>query len=139
MAMRSCYLYNRNSYAGKKVAFYGNEPGHSDILFFHLARGFDYSQVCSFLCLYTSDIDNYVLTLFLHELPWILPWIKLISNELDITIHMIASQLSHYCDVIGNWLWRHQQNEDRVSEAPWQYVRIFIFVVIYGLNISCKK
>ena len=45
---------------------------------------------------------------FLHDRPWISPWIKSISNELDITIHMIASKLSSHCDVIANWLWRHQ-------------------------------
>ena len=38
---------------------------------------------------------------FLHDRPWILPWIKSISNELDITIHVIASQLSCYCEVIS--------------------------------------
>ena len=54
---------------------------------------------------------------FLHEQPWISPWIKLISNKLDITIHVIASQLSGNCDVIGNRLWCHQQNENRVSET----------------------
>ena len=37
-------------------------------------------------------------------------WIKSISNELDITIHVIASQLSGYCDVINKRLWHHQQN-----------------------------
>ena len=30
---------------------------------------------------------------------------------------MIASQLSRYCDIIKNRLWRHQQNEDRASET----------------------
>ena len=31
--------------------------------------------------------------IFLHDRPWISPWIKSISNELDITIHVIALQL----------------------------------------------
>ena len=31
---------------------------------------------------------------FLHDWPWISPWIKSISNELDITCHVLASQLS---------------------------------------------
>ena len=38
---------------------------------------------------------------FLHDRSWISPWIKWISNELDITVHMIASQLSGHCDVIS--------------------------------------
>ena len=55
--------------------------------------------------------------LFLHDWPWILPWIKSTSNELDIIIHVIASQLSGHCDVISNRLWRHQQNVKRASET----------------------
>ena len=55
--------------------------------------------------------------LFLHDRPWISSWIKSISNELDVTIHVIASQLSGPCDVISNRLWRHQQNENRASET----------------------
>ena len=49
--------------------------------------------------------------IFLHDLPWISPWIKSICNELDIIIHVIASQLSGHCDVISNRLWRHQQKK----------------------------
>ena len=41
---------------------------------------------------------------------------KSISNELDSTIHVIASQLSRKCDVISNRLWRHQRNENRFSK-----------------------
>ena len=52
---------------------------------------------------------------FLHDRSWISPWMKSISNELDITSHVIASQLSRYGDVISNRLWHHQQNEDRVG------------------------
>ena len=54
---------------------------------------------------------------FLHDRPWILPWIKSISNELDITCHVFASQLSDHCDVIANRLWRHQQIIKRASET----------------------
>ena len=53
--------------------------------------------------------------MILHDRLWISPWIKSISNELDITIHVIASQLSGHCDPISNRLWRHQQN-DKPSE-----------------------
>ena len=75
----------------------------------------------------------------LHDRPWISPWIKSISNELDTTIHMIASQLSRYCDVICNRLWRHQLNEDRASETRGRCVNIVVFVIIYGYIMSCKK
>ena len=40
----------------------------------------------------------------LHDRPWLSPWRISISNELDITIHEIASQLSGHCDVISNRL-----------------------------------
>ena len=63
---------------------------------------------------------------FLHDRPWILPWIKSISNELGIAIHMIASQLSGHCHVIGNQLWRHQQNENCVSEIRERCIEIVI-------------
>ena len=48
---------------------------------------------------------------FLHDRSRKSPWIKSISNELDITVHVIASQLSGHCDIISNRLWRHQQRE----------------------------
>ena len=60
----------------------------------------------------------------LHHRPWISLWIKSISNELDIIIHVIASQLSRYCDVISNQLWRHQQNDDRASQTRGRCVKI---------------
>ena len=78
-------------------------------------------------------------TSFLHDWPWISPGIKLISNELDIVIHVIASQLSRYRDVISSRLWCHQQNEDRASETREQCVKILVFIVIYGFVMSCKK
>ena len=61
---------------------------------------------------------------FLHDRPRILPWMKSKSNELDITIHVIASQLSCHCDVISNWLWRHHQNENQASETRRRCVKI---------------
>ena len=54
---------------------------------------------------------------FLHDRSRISQWIKSTSNELDITIHVIVSQLSGHCDVVRNRLWRHQQNENRASET----------------------
>ena len=67
---------------------------------------------------------------FLHDQPWISLWIKWISKELDITIHMITSQLSGYCDVINNQLWRHQQNINPASEAQGWCVKIVVFIII---------
>ena len=76
---------------------------------------------------------------FLHDRPWISPWTQSISNELDITIHVIASQLSRYCDIIRNRLWRHQQNEDRASKARGRCVKVVVFIFIYGFVMSYKK
>ena len=75
----------------------------------------------------------------LHTRPWIWPWIKSISNELEFTIHVIASQLSRYCDVISNRLLRHQQKKDHVSETRRQCVKLIVFIVIYIFVMSCKK
>ena len=71
-----------------------------------------------------SQVDCF--TAFLHDQPWIPPWIKSISNELDNIIHVIVSQLSGHCDVIGNRLWHHQQNENWVSETRERFVKILV-------------
>ena len=55
---------------------------------------------------------------------WISPWIKLIFYELDIAIHVITSQLLCHCDVFSDRLWRHQQNENWVSEPRERCVKI---------------
>ena len=61
---------------------------------------------------------------------------KSIYNELD---HVISSQLSGHCDTISSRLWRHQQNENRMSETKDSYVKIIVFIVIYGFVMWCKK
>ena len=63
---------------------------------------------------------------FLHDRSWISPWIKSISNELDIINHVIASQLSGHCDIISNRLWRHQQNEKRATGTRGRGVKIVV-------------
>ena len=65
---------------------------------------------------------------FLHDRPWISPWIKSISNELDITCHVFVSQLHGHCDVIANPLWRHQQNVKRARETRGWCVKILVLV-----------
>ena len=76
---------------------------------------------------------------FLHDRPWISRWIKSISNELDITCHVFASQLSGHCDIIANRLWRHQQNVKRASETRGWHAKILVFSVVYGFVVLCKK
>ena len=61
-------------------------------------------------------MDKFTYAYLLHDRPWISPWIKSISIELDIIIHVIASQLSRYCDVISNRLWRHRHDG---SPSEW--------------------
>ena len=63
---------------------------------------------------------------FLHDRPWISPWIKSISNELDITCHVFASQSSGHCDAIADRLWRHQRNGMRASETRGLWVKILV-------------
>ena len=72
--------------------------------------------------------------IFLYR-PWISPWIKSISDELDIIIHVIASQLSGFSDVINNRLWHHQQNVNPASEAWDRCVKI---VVLSSLSRLCR-
>ena len=68
--------------------------------------------------------------LFLNDRPWILPWMKSISNRLDITNHVIASQLSGYCDVINTRLWRHQENVNLAREPRGRCVKTVVLIVI---------
>ena len=77
--------------------------------------------------------------IFLHDRPWISPWIKSISNELDITCHVFASQLSGHCDVIANRLWRYQQNVKGARHGTGIMCEDPRFIVIYRFAMSCKK
>ena len=56
-------------------------------------------------------------TVFSHDRSRISPWIKSMSNELDNTCPVFASQLSCNYDVIANRLWRHHQNVNRANET----------------------
>ena len=44
----------------------------------------------------------------------------------------------HIC-LVSNRLWSHQQDVDRASETRGRCVKIFVFVVIYGFVIACRK
>ena len=64
--------------------------------------------------------------MFLYDWPWISLWIISISDELDITIHLITSKLPGHSDVISNRLWRQQQNGNRASETWGRCVKIVV-------------
>ena len=68
--------------------------------------------------------------ILLHDWPWISPWIKSISNELDITCHVVAPQSSGNCDAINNRSWRHQPNINRGSGKRRWCMRVAVFIVI---------
>ena len=85
---------------------------------------FELYQYCVWMC---PGAECWLKMLnFLHNRPWISPWIKTISNELDIICHVFASQLSGHCDVIANRLWRHQQNVKRASKTRTWCVKILV-------------
>ena len=84
-------------------------------------------------CIYSTN------QYFLYDPLWISPWIKSISNKSDITIHGIAPQWPGHCDVIGNRLWRYQQNVNRTSETQCRCVKIIIFIIIYGLLFHVRN
>ena len=65
------------------------------------------------------------------------PWIKTISNELDITILVITSQVSGHCVVISNRSWRHQENACEWDTG--RCVKIIVFIVLSGFVVSCTK
>ena len=67
---------------------------------------------------------------------WISPWIKSISNELDITCHVFASQLSGHYGVIANRLWRHQLNVRRASETRGWCAKILVLASF--MDLLCR-
>ena len=81
----------------------------------------------------------FVNAIFLHNRPWILRWIKSISNEFNFIINMITLHLSGHCDVISKPLWHHQQNENWASETQGRCVKLVVFIVMYGFFMLCKK
>ena len=97
-------------------------------------RTIDHSDQWPFELLNIGTNDHLEYRPFLQDRPWISPWIKSISNELDIIIHVIASQLSRYCDIISNRLWRHQQKKDRASEARRRCLKIVRNEIMYVIS-----
>ena len=76
---------------------------------------------------------------FLHDRLWISPSIKSISNELNITCHVFASQLFGHCDVIANGLWRHQQNVKWANETQGLCVKILVLASFMDSLCSVKN
>ena len=74
---------------------------------------------------------------FLSDRPWMSPWIKSISNELYIIVHVIASQWSGHCDVISNWLWRHHHNENYANVTHGRCVQILILTTF--MDLLCRE
>ena len=98
------------------------------------------SRCVMYLVVYLFNLHKFMIYIyFLHDRPWISPWIKSISKGLDITCHVFASQLSGHCDAIANRLWRHQQSVKRASGTRGWCVKILVFSIIYGFVMSCKK
>ena len=74
---------------------------------------------------------------FLQDRPWISPWTRSISDELDISFHVLASQLAGHC---------HQQSVvTSVAERKpneWNIRTMFDdrrVNAIYGIVMSCVK
>ena len=67
-----------------------------------------------------------IFPVFLHDRTRKSPWIKSIYSELNITIRVMASELSGYCDVINNRFWRYEQNVSPVRETRGRWVKIVI-------------
>ena len=62
------------------------------------------------------------------------------SYELDIIFHVLASQLSCYCVIISNWLWRHLPNVNRASEMQGRYVNmVFVWSFMKSLYRERNK
>ena len=67
---------------------------------------------------------------FWYDRSWILPWIKSISNELDIIIHVIMSQWT-----ICRHLWaRYVVWETKWCVYSWRFVYAFTSVLLVFIN-----
>ena len=77
--------------------------------------------------------------ILLNDRSWISPWIKSISNELDINCHVFASQLFGHCDGIANRLWRHQQTVQRASESREWFVNILVITLSWAHKQSTTR
>ena len=77
--------------------------------------------------------------ILLNDRSYISPWIKSISNVLDINCHVFASQLFGHCDVIANRLWRHQQTVKRASESREWYVNILVITLSWAHKQSTTR
>ena len=89
-------------------------------------------NLCIYVCIYLTPSDKILLTRPIVNIAVK----KSISNELDITIHVIVSQLSGHCGVINDRLWRHEQNANPASDARGRCVKIVVWIVI--LSSSCR-
>ena len=109
----------------RQYAYFINWFGRNRCIWLYLRKVFSVncSNICCFKLSFTFHLKNYLL----HDWPWISPWIKTISNDSDITIHVIASQLSGHCDVISNQLWRHQQNKSKQVRHGDDVYRLSIY------------
>ena len=79
---------------------------------------------------------------FVHDWPWLWPWIKSISNKLNIAFRVRASQLLRHV----MYLWRHQLSTmtSLAERNPSEWKTGLIckdrnFFVIRGFITTCKK
>ena len=113
-----------------------------------IEKKFPFTWILVRFCWIRVMFNSFVFTkmAFLYDRLCISPWIKSISNNLNIIIHVIALQLLGYCDVFKNWLWHHQQHVNWVSETwvdlwrslcLWSYMDLLYHVrniIMYELS-----
>ena len=69
---------------------------------------------------------------FWHDRPWISPWIKSISNDWDITIHVIASQLS------GHETVRHSSTYIILYDLPSADIDAYLWISLSQLFMAMQ-
>ena len=81
-----------------------------------------YSHGFTLRCIYSSMWQKHILPRPAMNTAVNKPLLK----KLDITFHVLSSQLSGLSDVISNWLWHHQQNANPTSETRGRCVKIVV-------------
>ena len=74
------------------------------------------------------------ITFLARPAVWILSWITLKSNELNITFSCTRVTIVRIHKALRNWLWRHHQKVNRASGTRSQCVKIAVLTSV----MSCK-
>ena len=97
---------------------------------------------------HSDQLTNLIDSLdFLHNRSWISPWIRLLSNKLDIDFHIIVSQYSPVTMIVPTsghqvrcipWVQMGTFNKEIGFLCRLKFNRVYIWCCKYGENRYCE-